>query len=262
MEWVETTGRTIEEAKDAGLDQLGVDEQDAEFEIVEEPKSGLFGRVRQEARVRTRVRPAVPRPKVERRDRRRRPKGDGPTEDRARQGERPVSEPSVPSPAPDQSGKGEGEGVGEAAEVAKSFLEGVVRAFGCEGAVEMSPVDEETVDARVSGEGLGLLIGPRGQTLQALEELTRTVVGRWPGRWARVRVDVAGYRQRRWEALARFTEQVARQVVASGVATSLEPMSAADRKVVHDVGNTIDGVATRSEGVEPQRRVVIVPEPE
>ncbi|HUI03612.1 MAG TPA: Jag N-terminal domain-containing protein, partial [Acidimicrobiales bacterium] len=62
MEWVETTGRTIDEAKDAALDQLGVDETDAEFVIVSEPKAGLFGRMRGEARVRARVRPTSPRP--------------------------------------------------------------------------------------------------------------------------------------------------------------------------------------------------------
>ena len=72
MEWVETTGRTVDDAKEAALDQLGVDERDAEFEVVEEPRTGLFGRMRGEARVRARVRPVVPRPKVERRDRRRR----------------------------------------------------------------------------------------------------------------------------------------------------------------------------------------------
>ncbi len=77
MEWVETTGRTLEEAKDAALDQLGVHEDDAEFEVVEEPKSGLFGLTRREARVRARVRPTAPRPKVERRDRRRRSTGSG-----------------------------------------------------------------------------------------------------------------------------------------------------------------------------------------
>src|SRR5205085_9548861 len=71
MEWVEVTGKTLDEAKEAALDQLGVDEQDAEFEVVEEPKSGLFGRLRSEARVRARVVPTSPRPKVERRERRR-----------------------------------------------------------------------------------------------------------------------------------------------------------------------------------------------
>src|SRR3954468_21048980 len=70
MEWVETTGRTVEEAKDLARDQLGVDEQDAEFEVLEEPRPGLFGRIRGEARVRARVRPTAPRAKVERRDRR------------------------------------------------------------------------------------------------------------------------------------------------------------------------------------------------
>src|SRR5436309_13258573 len=72
MEWVETTGKTLEEAKDAALDQLGVAEDDAEFEVVEDAKLGLFGRVRSEARVRARVRPTAPRPKDDRRDRRRR----------------------------------------------------------------------------------------------------------------------------------------------------------------------------------------------
>src|SRR5687767_9053705 len=77
MEWVETTGKTIEEALDAALDQLGVDESDAEYEVVEEPKVGLFGRLRGEARIRARVRPTRPRPKDDRRDRRRRPAGRG-----------------------------------------------------------------------------------------------------------------------------------------------------------------------------------------
>ena len=77
VEWVETTGRTLEEAKDAALDQLGVHEDDAEFEVVDEPKSGLFGLTRREARVRAQVRPTAPRPKVERRDRRRRSTGSG-----------------------------------------------------------------------------------------------------------------------------------------------------------------------------------------
>ena len=69
MEWVETTGNTLEEAKEAALDQLGVAEDDAEFEVVDEPKAGLFGRTRGEARVRARVRPATPRGNQERRPR-------------------------------------------------------------------------------------------------------------------------------------------------------------------------------------------------
>src|SRR5690349_6331576 len=77
MEWVETTGKTVDEAKEAALDQLGVHDDDAEFEIVEEPRTGLFGRTWGEARVRARVRPTAPRPKTERGNRRRRRREQG-----------------------------------------------------------------------------------------------------------------------------------------------------------------------------------------
>ena len=85
MEWVTTTGRSLAEAKERALDQLGVAEDDAEFEILDEPRPGLFGRVRGEARVRARVRPTQPRPKADRRDRRRTKRQEG--EANARTGE-------------------------------------------------------------------------------------------------------------------------------------------------------------------------------
>ena len=86
--------------------------------------------------------------------------------------------------------------------------------------------------------------------------LQRRLTGRHDGR---VRIDVSGYRERRREALARFTEQVAKQVKESGVQNALEPMGAADRKIVHDTANEIEGVSTISEGDDPRRRVVILP---
>ena len=105
-----------------------------------------------------------------------------------------------------------------------------------------------------------MLIGPRGQTLSAIQELTRTVAQRKVAEGQpRIVVDVAGYRKDRREALERFTRDVAAQVVASGVVRVLEPMPPADRKVVHDTVNSIDGVSTSSEGEEPRRRVVIQP---
>lgn len=277
MEWVETTGRTLEEAKDAALDQLGVDEQDAEFEVLEEPKSGLFGRLRSEARVRARVRPTSPRPKDERRDRRRgsgggsrraggrdqgsggaeRPRADG----AGRRSEAPARPRRERAP---RNGDEMTEDVPleRQAEVAKGFLEGLVAEFGQQAAVAIHPIDEDTVEVRVTGDDLGLLIGPKGQTLSAIQELARTVVQRQTGAHnGRLIVDVAGYRQARREALARFTHDVAGKVLESGQAIRLEPMTPADRKVVHDTANEIDGVSTSSEGEEPRRRVVILPEP-
>ena len=272
MEWVETTGRTVEEAKDAALDQLGVDEHDAEFEILEEPKGGLFGRLRSEARVRARVRPTRPRPKEDRRDRRRREKAGGGGDGRGGRETRPAraAEPKVEreagaaAAAPLVTGDGDRMSddvpLAEQAEVAVSFLEGLVERFGASADVSTREIDEETVEVAVTGEGLGLMVGPRGTTLAAIQELARTVVQRQTGgRNGRLLVDVAGYREARRDALARFTKQLAAQVIESGERRVLEPMSAADRKIVHDTANEIDGVTTTSEGEEPRRRVVIVP---
>ena len=107
----------------------------------------------------------------------------------------------------------------------------------------------------------GLLIGPKGQTLQAIQELSRSALQRQkPGEThARIRVDVSGYRQRRREALERFVQGIAAEVKESGVRKALEPMSPPDRKVVHDTVNEIDGVITVSEGEDARRRVVILP---
>ena len=148
-------------------------------------------------------------------------------------------------------------------EVAETFVRGLLDTFGSNYELARNEVDEDTVEIAVEGRDLGLLIGQRGQTLAAVQELARTVVQRRaPGYHGRVVVDVQGYRRHRREALERFTRNVAEQVVSTGVPRVLEPMPPADRKVVHDTVNTIDGVSTSSEGEEPRRRVVISPEPE
>lgn len=313
MEWVETTAKTVEEAKDAALDRLGVDEQDAEFEILEEPRTGLFGRTRGEARVRARVRPTQPRPKAERRDRRGRGTGGGrsggnrrtgrgrSSGSSAREQQTPAEreqqdEPAAPSseatvavvddaPRPDggqrRSRRSRGRGgqrhadvehdegstdmseaeLQEQGELVREFLLELLDAFGVEGEVAVAPAEDGAVELSVTGSDLGLLIGPKGQTLQSIQELSRSVLQRRAAgeAYARVRVDVAGYRERRRAALARFAADIAEQVKESGVQKALEPMGPPDRKVVHDTVNEIEGVTTISEGEEPRRRVVIVP---
>lgn len=307
MEWVETTGRTVEEAKDAALDELGVDEQDAEFELLEEPKLGLFGRVRSEARVRARVRPTAPRPKEDRRDRRRKKTRDGEGErDRAPAAPAAASgggetatataeaeeRPARRAPARRSSGGGGGGGGGrpprerrdreqngsdrpreegtqvdedvpmaEQGEVARQFLAGLLTEMGASGEVVVTELDEDTVEVTVTGDDLGTLIGPKGVTLTALQELTRTVVQRRTGgRNGRLLVDVSGYRQKRRQALEAFTRDLAAKVRESGERKVLEPMHPADRKVVHDTVNDLEGVHTISQGEEPRRYVVIVPD--
>lgn len=315
MEWVETTAKTVEEAKDLALDQLGVDELEAEFEVVAEPKPGLFGRLRGEARVRARVRPTKPRPKVDHRDRRRKRKGEGGGGQRSRGGRGPRSKNSGrdgDSAVPDGDRAGSGRdgdkdrsgggrrrprsgggqdrrrsasgNAGNAttandqrdqeattveplsphrqAEIAGEFLTGLATAFGTSGTVELVEVSDDMVEARLVGDDLGFLIGPRGSTLSAIYELSKTVVQRHGegAREGRFRIDIGGYRERRREALVRFVTDLAEKVREEGEERALEPMGAADRKVVHDTVNEIDGVSTRSEGDEPRRRVVILPD--
>jgi spoIIIJ-associated protein len=333
MEWVETTGRTIEEAKDAALDQLGVDETDAEFVMVSEPRAGLFGRMRGEARVRARVRPTSPRPKRTRARRSgeqreggaRRSGGSGRGGDRSRSsagvavaedsdaettgsatdvpssngsgagptkrrrsrsrggasrdggsgtnGARvtePGEEEAVPSPSSTRrnrsrpSGSTKEEAVGETmtleeqGESAREFVAGLIDELGLSAEVSTRVVDEETAEVVVEGPELGVLVGPGGATLAALQELARTFVQkRTGGQSSRIIVDVAGYRAKRTAALQRFATQIAEEVTSSGSERALEPMSAADRKVVHDTINEIGGLSTRSEGEDPRRYVVI-----
>lgn len=331
MQWVVTTGRTVDEARERALDALGIDASDLELEVLDEPSSSLFGLRRTDARVRARVRPTRPRPKLDRRNRRkgangggrrRRPKRD--RDDAAKSGDAapakaassggrsrtrgggrtepapPAAEPtpadaetvetvetaeSVPAPpptgrgreprrpAPTQTDDSEprpgttGDTMSditldEQEPSALDFVQGLVDAFGVDADVQATSEDDEHLEIAVTGDDLGLLVGPRGATLNAIQELTRTAVaqqhsGRLQGR---LRVDVAGYRARRKEALERFAAQQAERVKETGTAVALEPMSPPDRKIVHDAVNDIDGVHTTSEGEDRRRHVVILPD--
>ena len=284
MEWVETTGKSVDEAMDRALAHLGVHRDDAEVEVLEEPKAGLFGRVRGEARVRARVRPSGPRPKRSRRsggERNEGSRGSAGRTERPRAEKKPEGEPrrekersttrSSPNPRNQKSEKSpskedtmaEGISLAEQGSIAKDFLEGLLASMNIVAAVSVKELDEETIELSVNADPpteLGVLVGPRGTTLQALQEVTRTVVqSKSPSRTDRILVDVAQYRERRVVALGRFAQQVAQEVSDTGEERALEPMSAADRKAVHDALTENPSVTTRSEGEEPRRFVVVVP---
>jgi spoIIIJ-associated protein len=321
MEWVETTGKSLDQAKDLALDQLGVGADDAEFEVLEEPRTGLFGRVRGEARVRARVRPAAVRPKQDRRTRRRSEakgaeRGSGRAPERGDEGaSAPASDAdSTPSEAPapaarkprerggrsrrggwsgsaggggasastEQFGSAQGDTmsnddngsafgdqaprdavveVAEVREAAEKFADGLVEAFGLTGSTSAT-VDGNEIEVRIEaeGDGLGLLIGPGGRTLLAIQDLARVAAQRRLGDHdTRLRIDVAGYREKRRIALERFARNVAELVKESGIARSLDPMPSADRKVIHDTLTEIEGVVSRSEGEDPNRRIIVSP---
>ena len=282
MEWVETTAETIDDAKALALDRLGVDDVDAEFEVVEEPKAGLFGRTRGEARVRARIKPNSVRAKADRRDRRGKPtverseRSERPARPRQQRPERaersdrgPRTDRGSRSPRADRPDRNDAprERTPRAdlppvdpttvSAVATTFLEGLVTAAGLKGSVS-AKVEGENIDIDVLGDDLNFLVGTKGATLMALQDLTRVVSQRRLGdHETRLRVDVAGYREKRREALSRFALKVAADVKTSGQARALEPMNSADRKIVHDALVESEGISTRSEGTDPFRRVVV-----
>jgi spoIIIJ-associated protein len=297
MEWVETTGRTVAEALDVALDELGVDEDDVEYEVLTEPRGGFLGRLAGgEARVRARVKPlSREKPGDRRRARRTGVRGRNAASTEGGTPEPPGATASVATVG-SESTTGAGERTGrprrrrgggggrsgsndvtakgqdqmdeagadhddvpieEQAAVALEFTRGLVDAFAL-GATVSSQIDDERVLIEVSGPSLGLLVGPHGATINAMEELVRTVVQhQTDGRGARLQIDVGGYRAKRRDALAEFTRTLAAKVLETGKPLALDPMPAPDRKVVHDVAAEIDGIASESEGEEPRRRVIL-----
>jgi len=338
MDWITTSGRTLDEAKSNALDQLGIVADEAEFDIVNDVEKGLFGRIKTDAKVRTRVRPKQPASTDTGRRRggkgqgkgggnRNRGRGNGGGNQggggggnrggkgrggsggkggqQQRQDNRGNKSEGSKSGGRNQRDQRQGGGKGnqnrqnesnkqsnksgdartqvqsqqpkqtkketvdtqmdraEQEQVAVDFLHGVLNAFDMEGvaAVSAEEAEDNAIEIDVTGSELGLLVGPKGNTLNALQELTRTVVQREAdgAKTDRLRVDVSGYRARRAEALGKFATQIAEDVLESGSEKVLEPMGPADRKIVHDTINDIDGVDTGSEGEEPRRRVVIRP---
>jgi spoIIIJ-associated protein len=144
----------------------------------------------------------------------------------------------------------------EVAEVAEDFVRGLLSAMGLEAEVRSS-VEGESAFIDVAGEALGVLIGRRGQTLDALQELARTAVQRRLRSRVRLLVDVEGYRARRRTSLAEYARQIAERAKQRGTEIELEPMNSFERKIVHDAVAEVDGATSFSEGEEPARKVVV-----
>jgi spoIIIJ-associated protein len=220
VEEIQRSAPSVEEAVEAALTELGVSEQEAVVTVLQEPRQGVLGIGSQEAVVSVRV---------GRRD------AEATEEDLEEQGE-----------------------------VAAEFLEGLLSRMGLDAEVE--PVFEGgTMYVDVLGQGpddeedMGLLIGRHGQTLEALQELTRVVVGQRTGMRARIVVDIEDYKRRQRSRLEARVREVAARVARSHQEEELEPMNPFERKLVHDAVAAVPGVQTASRGEEPERRVVIRP---
>ena len=270
---IEVRAKTVELAIEAAMQELGVDDPDRlAVEVITEPERGFLGFGGRDAVVR--VRPRKPR----RRGRERRRTGERQStgsESRGHQSSR-----SAKNEGRRDSGDSKGKGramdkqersrkeriddrptitIDEQANIARRFLEGLVDAYGLEGTVEAS-LEDDVIVAEVNGEQTEALVGPKGSVRSAIHELTRTVLQRYSQDTARLRLDIAGYAERRRQALTIYANQLIDQLLADGGEIMLEAMSAADRKVIHDAGAAREGVTSYSEGEAPRRFVVLAAE--
>jgi spoIIIJ-associated protein len=138
------------------------------------------------------------------------------------------------------------------------LLDEIVDALDLDAEVMVEETTEE-IAARVEGDELGLLIGRRGQTIDAVQLVCYRVAFRGRGERKRVSVDAAGYRQRRRETVERQADRAAERALESGKEIELEPMSPTERKIIHDRLKDRSGLETYSEGEEPERCVIVAP---
>ncbi|HEX2154174.1 MAG TPA: RNA-binding cell elongation regulator Jag/EloR [Acidimicrobiia bacterium] len=277
MAYVEVKAKTVEMAIEAAMRELGVTERDRlDIEVLQEPERGFFGFGGQDAIVKVSERSGGKRSRSRNRSR---------SKATQTKSESPASQPAPNPKNPDrqrQSGGGNRPGNGRSRSASGSgsdkvkakvddrdalgtegqeplvrgFLEGLLESFGLEGSVE-TRIDEDVIVANVVGEQTEALVGPRGSVMEAVHELTKTVLQRTAQDPARVRIDIAGYAERRRQALTIYAGDLIKQVQGEGGELMLEPMSASDRKVIHDAVAAHDGVRSYSEGEAPGRYVVI-----
>jgi spoIIIJ-associated protein len=289
MEWVEVQGSTVDLAVEVALKELDVESrEDATVEIIQEPKAGFLGmggkdaivkvsrapKKRRRRRGRGRSRSSQDSSSSSQKDDQNKPKQGRSGQNRANQNqqnqqkqqqnnqskksrqEKQVPKSDEQKPDDRSNDRPEQAPIEEQAKVAAGFITGLLDAFGLEGTVE-TRIEEDVLYIDVEGPQTEALVGPKGSVMQSVHELTRTVVQRKTYGAPRMRIDIAGYRARRREALKIYTTKLAAQVVEEQDEAMLEPMNAADRKVIHDTVAEIDDVRSFSEGDEPRRAVVI-----
>ena len=286
LKWIEATGKNEDAAIQNALEQLGLDRDSVSVEVLERAKSGFFGLGGNPATVKVTYEapdeappaqepvpqpaPAAPQPETPAAPKRRAPKGSHQPEQGAQTAppaEKPVPEaPPAPHPAEEAAPEAAQPAAAiqdpplEGAELeqrVQGFLLGLLEHMGVSAQVKVQPQGERGVQVTLEGEKLGSLIGHRGDTLDAIQQLTNYAVNRGRSHRVRIHVDAENYRARREESLQRLATKVAGKVVKYRRNITLEPMNAYERHVIHETLQDYPDIVTYSTGAEPNRRTVI-----
>ena len=286
-----TTGKTIDLAIEAALTQLGLDRDSVSVQVISQAKAGFLGFGAQPARVQVTYEvpdPAPEKPKSALGSASRSKPKAKPVEEKKPE---PVKPAAAPAPAkvetqkaPKQEKKAEKAvektekkvekaekkvekkaepkvfapaEAGSTEEKIEVFLKGLLEHMGSNAVPHAVKVDERTYKVELTGEDLGYLIGRRGDTLDALQHLANYSVGRNVEGHIRINVDAEDYREKREDSLRRYARKKAQQVLKNRRRTTLEPMNAYERHVIHAALQDMENITTHSTGSEPNRRVVI-----
>lgn len=265
LKWIETTGKTEDAAIEAALVQLGMDRDEVSVEVLARAKSGFLGIGSSPAKVKVTyevpdepekppvVKTAPPEKKPERR-REQPPRPKAPEPVRAQSATKSSPAPA-PTPAPAAAPSVEPEE--DRTEKIMQFLTGLLAHMGSD-AKPVVRLDEEGIyQVELTGEHLGGLIGRRGETLDAIQQLASYSVNRGRAKRVRIHVDAEGYRAKREESLVRLARKVAGKVSKSRRNVTLEPMNAYERHVIHAALQDYPDITTYSVGSEPNRRTVV-----
>ena len=262
-EFIDVTGKTEDEALSKALEQLGLERDDVSVEILERAKSGFLGLGSCPAKVRVyygeETEPAAqpapaqqeaPAPAPEKKPRpEKKAAAPAPAVEETR-------EEKAQSPAPAAAELGE-EVHDEKSEVIRTFLTGLLAQMESEAVVRVYLPEKGRYKVILEGKNLGALIGRRGETLDAIQQLTSYSVNRSGGGRVRVQLDAENYREKREQSLQHLARKVAAKVTRYRRSVTLEPMNAYERHVIHTALQDVPGVTTYSTGTEPNRRVIV-----
>ena len=258
LQYIETTGKNEEEAINAALRKLGLDRDEVSVEVLERAKSGFLGIGGSPAKVKVTYEvPDAPAPKAAE-PKPAEPKAEAPKTETPKV--QPVKEeaPAAPVSRPKAEPKAaESAPAGDRTEAITAFLTGLMAQMEVSAAPRIAMGEDGSYKVTLEGENLGALIGRRGETLDAIQQLTGYAVNHGQSKRVRIHVDAEGYRAKREESLERLARKVAGKVVKYRRNVTLEPMNAYERHVIHTALQDYDHVTTYSMGTEPNRRVVV-----
>lgn len=246
----EFTAKTVEEAKELAAAEFGVSADEIDFEILEQPRKGLFG-MKGVARLMASYeapaaapapaeKPAAPAVQ------------DVPAEEPAPASFEDESEGEVPALPDDFDIEGSAK-----VQAAKKYLTDVLHALGLENFQINAIRRDGNIVLDITGDKLGVVIGRRGETLDSLQYLTILASNRTEESYCRISIDCNGYRDKRRETLESLAKRTSAKVIKQGRKIALEPMNPYERRIIHSCVAEIEGVSSHSTGVEPYRKVVI-----